>query len=123
MQLRADAPCWGFRATLALVLVCAAVVPAAAQPHRGVTATPAVAGKADKAEKGDKADKADKADKEKKGEKVKNFNFDALDLNGRNRTPQLLYFLERANEELERATLEKRSFIPSMVRSVDEEAL
>lgn len=117
MQLRADAPGWGLRATLALVLVCAAVVPAAAQPHRGVTATPAVAGKAEKPEKGDKADK------DKKGEKVKNFNFDALDLNGRNRTPQLLYFLERANEELERATLEKRSFIPSMVRSVDEEAL
>jgi hypothetical protein len=39
------------------------------------------------------------------------------------RTPQLLYFLERANEELERASLEKRSFIPHMVRSVEEEKL
>jgi hypothetical protein len=39
------------------------------------------------------------------------------------RTPQLLYFLERANEELERASLEKRSFIPHMVRTVEEEAL
>jgi hypothetical protein len=39
------------------------------------------------------------------------------------RTPQLLYFLERANEELERASLEKRSFIPAMVRSVEEEQL
>ena len=117
MQLRADAPGWGLRATLALALMCAAVVPAAAQPHRGVTAAPAVAGK---------PEKGDKAGKDKKGEKsakVKNFNFDALDLNGRNRTPQLLYFLERANEELERATLEKRSFIPAMIRSVDEEAL
>ena len=32
-------------------------------------------------------------------------------------------FLERANEELERASLEKRSFIPHMVRSVEEEKL
>ncbi len=55
--------------------------------------------------------------------KEKTFDFNALDLNGRMRTPQLLYFLERANEELERASLEKRSFIPHMVRSVEEEAL
>ena len=34
-----------------------------------------------------------------------------------------LYFLERANEELERASLEKRSFIPHMVRSLEEEQL
>jgi hypothetical protein len=46
-----------------------------------------------------------------------------IDLNGRMRTPQLLYFLERANEELERATLEKRSFIPDMVRTMEEHAL
>ena len=58
-----------------------------------------------------------------KKEKVKNFDFNALDLNGRMRTPQLLYFLERANEELERASLEKRSFIPHMVRTVEEENL
>ena len=108
MQLRATAPGWGLRATLALVLVCGAVLPAAAQPRKGPASEKAT-------EKPDK-----KKDKESK---VKNFNFDALDLNGRNRTPQLLYFLERANEELERSTLEKRSFIPAMVRSVDEEAL
>jgi hypothetical protein len=59
----------------------------------------------------------------KKEGKTKNFDFNALDLNGRNRTPQLLYFLERANEELERASLEKRSFIPQMTKSVDEEQL
>jgi hypothetical protein len=59
----------------------------------------------------------------KKDAKTKNFDFNALDLNGRTRTPQLLYFLERANEELERASLEKRSFIPHMVKSVDEEQL
>jgi hypothetical protein len=55
--------------------------------------------------------------------KEQTFNFEGLGLNGRNRSPQLLYFLERANEELERASLEKRSFIPHMVKSLEEEAL
>jgi hypothetical protein len=59
----------------------------------------------------------------KKAGKEQNFNFDNLNLNGKSRSPQLLYFLERANEELERASLEKRSFIPHMVRTVEEEAL
>jgi hypothetical protein len=70
----------------------------------------------------EKVEKADAKTAAKKP-KEKTFDFNALDLNGRMRTPQLLYFLERANEELERASLEKRSFIPHMVRSVDEEAL
>lgn len=109
MQVRLRAPSWGWLTTCALVLMCATV---SAQPK-----------KSDKAP--DKAsDKAAPVAKESKGkEKVKNFDFNALDLNGRMRTPQLLYFLERANEELERASLEKRSFIPHMVRSVEEEKL
>ncbi len=60
---------------------------------------------------------------EKASGKPKVFDFTGLDLAGRLHTPQLLYFLERANEELERAFLERRSFIPHMVRSLDEEAL
>lgn len=116
MQVRPSAPSWGLRATLAMALVCAAVLPAAAQPKKGKDTGPsAVPAVADKSDKGEKASA--------KKPKEKNFDFNALDLNGKNRTPQLLYFLERANEELERATLEKRSFIPRMVRSVDEEAL
>lgn len=55
--------------------------------------------------------------------KQKVFDFRGLDLAGRLRTPQLLYFLDRANEELERASLERRSFIPEMVRTMEEEAL
>ena len=111
MKLRLVAPVRGL-ATAILGLMCAVSLPAYAQPK----------GKADKADKGAplKAEVAKPADKKPK---EKNFDFDNLKLNGQLRTPQLLYFLERANEELERASLEKRSFIPHLVRSVEEEAL
>ena len=110
MRLRLVAPARGF-ATAILGLMCAFSLPASAQPK----------GKADKADKG-AVTKAEAKPADKKP-KEKNFDFDNLKLNGQLRTPQLLYFLERANEELERASLEKRSFIPHIVRSVEEEAL
>ncbi len=114
MILRFGAPRCGL---LAAFVMCATALPAFAQPR----------GKADK--NGPSATAAPKADApaakvtEKKTAKEKTFDFNGVNLNGQMRTPQLLYFLERANEELERASLEKRSFIPHMVRSVDEEAL
>lgn len=99
------------RGLLAAICVCAFVAPAAAQPKKKTppAAAPAAA--------------PDEPKKPAKKQEPKTFDFNALDLNGRMRTPQLLYFLERANEELERASLEKRSFIPHMVRSVEEEQL
>lgn len=51
------------------------------------------------------------------------FDFTGLALAGSMRMPQLLYFLDRAEEELERASLERRSFVPSLVKSIEEEAL
>jgi hypothetical protein len=113
MPLRDTAP---MRGLLAAIIMCALVAPATAQPRKGDKA-PAPEPKPAAVEKGDPKKK------DAKDPKVKNFDFNALDLNGRMRTPQLLYFLERANEELERASLEKRSFIPHMVRSVEEEQL
>ena len=116
--MRVRAHRWG-RLPAFVLAMCVLAAPAFAQPK----------GKADKggsAAKGDKPDKTGgdaKETKTGKDGKVKNFDFNALDLNGRMPTPQLLYFLERANEELERASLEKRSFIPHLVRSLEEEAL
>jgi hypothetical protein len=110
-HLRPWAPAWGLPSTIVLALVCALVVPAGAQP------------KGRKAEKDPPAEKKPEAKTKKVAPREQNLDLTGIDLNGRMRTPQLLYFLERANEELERATLEKRSFIPDMVRSLDEEAL
>jgi hypothetical protein len=113
MPLRAITLRWGCVATIIAALSASAFAqPKAGRADKNGTSAPTP---------DDKADKKTTAKDSKN--KVKDFNFNGLDLNGRNRTPQLLYFLERANEELERASLEKRSFIPTMVKSVDEEQL
>lgn len=122
MRLRPTAPCRGRYAAIALALVCSGVAPAAAQPRgtsgRDGAKTPPAAGEASR----EPAAAAPRARDGGRGA-VKSFDFTGLDLSGRMRTPQLLYFLERANEELERASLERRSFIPHLVRTVEEEAL
>ncbi len=107
MRLRVVPPGWGFVSTFVITLVCAGVV--SAQPKKPTEPAAPLA--------------PPRAGETKKPTKEQNFNFDNLNLNGRSRSPQLLYFLERANEELERASLEKRSFIPHMLRTVEEEAL
>lgn len=118
MSLRLAAPGRGL-ATAILALMCAFSLPAAAQPKGK-----AAAAKADASTRGERDKPAAGAPgTSDKKPKEKTFDFNNLQLNGQLRTPQLLYFLERANEELERASLEKRSFIPHMVRSLEEEAL
>ncbi|MGE0399720.1 MAG: hypothetical protein AB7T06_23600 [Kofleriaceae bacterium] len=125
-RLRLRAPAWGRLPAIAVVIVCALVVPSSAQPKnkghdKGDKATSSAP--ADKSADAKTDAKAPADAKPSKNAKPKTYDFTALDLNGRMRSPQLLYFLERANEELERASLEKRSFIPHMVRSLEEEQL
>lgn len=136
MKLWSGAPCRGYfppcasRFALLLVGLCTTATlisagsgQALAQPRRP-KAEPAKEAKLPKdAARPDKGKDADKAAKDDKSGKPKVFDFTGIDLAGRLHTPQLLYFLERANEELERAFLERRSFIPHMVRSLEEEAL
>lgn len=51
------------------------------------------------------------------GEKVKVFRFSGLDVAGRLKSPQLLYFLNRLRAEFDRPRLPHRSFIPELQRS------
>lgn len=75
--------------------------------------------------KGKKKTPATAVNKVKRKTSGKNqvFDFTGLSLGASMRTPQLLYFLDRASEELQRASLQRRSFVPEMVRSISEEGL
>ncbi len=52
------------------------------------------------------------------GESVKVVKFTGLDVSGRLKSPQLLYFLSRVRAEFERPRLPHRSFRPELERSV-----
>lgn len=129
MRMRPGTPAWGRVSALAVAVVCALVAPAVSQPKgKGGGGSdkdrpPPTSTAAPTKLAGEPATTDATTDKDGKKKGPKTYDFNALDLNGRMRSPQLLYFLERANEELERASLEKRSFIPHMVRSLEEEAL
>jgi hypothetical protein len=52
--------------------------------------------------------------------KEKTYNFGGLDIDGKLKTPQLLYFLNRMKSEFDTTTPDKRSFIPELKRSTEE---
>ena len=54
------------------------------------------------------------------GKKSKNYSFTGLDIDGKLKTPQLLYFLNRMKSEFDTTTPTKRSFMPELKRSTDE---
>ncbi len=56
------------------------------------------------------------------GEKVKVYRFSGLDISGRLKSPQLLYFLNRMRAEFDRPRLPHRSFIPELVGSTKSKA-
>lgn len=51
------------------------------------------------------------------GEKVRVIEFSGFDVNGRLKSPQLLYFLNRVRAEFDRPRLPHRSFVPEMERT------
>ncbi len=57
------------------------------------------------------------------GQQVKVFRFSGLDISGRLKSPQLLYFLNRLRAEFDRPRLPHRSFMPELQRSADSKAL
>jgi hypothetical protein len=54
------------------------------------------------------------------GKKSKNYSFTGLDIDGKLKTPQLLYFLNRMKSEFDTTTPSKRSFIPELKQSTDD---
>jgi hypothetical protein len=52
--------------------------------------------------------------------KSKTYSFTGLDIDGKLKTPQLLYFLNRMKSEFDTTTPERRSFLPELKRSTDE---
>ena len=55
--------------------------------------------------------------------KVKVFRFSGLDISGRLKSPQLLYFLNRLRAEFDRPKLPHRSFMPELERTTKTKAL
>jgi hypothetical protein len=54
------------------------------------------------------------------GAKAKLYNFNALDIDGKLKAPQLLYFLNRIKGEFDESTLDRRSFMPELDRTRDD---
>ncbi len=52
--------------------------------------------------------------------KSKTYTFTGLDIDGKLKTPQLLYFLNRMKAEFDTTAPDKRSFLPELKRSTDE---
>lgn len=92
---------------VAIVLVSSVVTPATAQKKKAP-------GKADANDGG-----PTQVDP-KTGQKSKQYTFGGLDIDGKLKTPQLLYFLNRMKSEFDTTTPDKRSFIPELKRSTDE---
>ena len=62
----------------------------------------------------------DKVQTDASGKKSKTYSFTGLDIDGKLKTPQLLYFLNRMKSEFDTSAPDKRSFIPELKRSTDE---
>lgn len=87
----------------------------AAQDPAGRTESAAPAGEA--AASDESAENADAREVNEGDSKVKVFRFSGLDISGRLKSPQLLYFLNRLRAEFDRPKLPHRSFMPELERS------
>jgi hypothetical protein len=136
--------------TLALVLALGAGLstPALARPGRGaraathqpqVTEVAERSPKVDKpapAKSGDASDKSAATRTDAAGDttattttanggkvKTKTYTFGAMDVEGKLKTPQLLYFLNRVKLELDMSAPDKRSFMKELSKSADDKNL
>ena len=75
---------------------------------------------------GDSSDDAKPAADAKAGGKnvkTKTYTFGAMDVEGKLKTPQLLYFLNRVKLELDMSAPDKRSFMKELGQSADDKSL
>ena len=75
---------------------------------------------------GDSSDDAKPAAEAKSGGKnvkTKTYTFGAMDVEGKLKTPQLLYFLNRVKLELDMSAPDKRSFMKELGQSADDKSL
>ena len=75
---------------------------------------------------GDSSDEAKPAADAKTGGKnvkTKTYTFGAMDVEGKLKTPQLLYFLNRVKLELDMSAPDKRSFMKELGQSADDKSL
>jgi hypothetical protein len=102
--------------TVVAVLAVFSVTPATAQhAAKGGATTTKKAGGKDAANDGGPTQVDPKT-----GQKSKQYTFGGLDIDGKLKTPQLLYFLNRMKSEFDTTAPDKRSFIPELKRSTDE---
>jgi hypothetical protein len=100
---------------VSVLLLSSTVTPATAQHAKGVPNT-----KAKAPTKAGENDGGPTQVDPKTGQKSKQYTFGGLDIDGKLKTPQLLYFLNRMKSEFDTTAPDKRSFIPELKRSTDE---
>jgi hypothetical protein len=122
---------------LSLVALLALAPSAAAAKSRGARPAPAPAAVAERSAKVDKpaptrADKTDQTDSggaaptkttDGKTIKTKTYTFGAMDVEGKLKTPQLLYFLNRVKLELDMSAPDKRSFMKELAKTSEDKSL
>ena len=105
----------------------AAHKPAPAQAQERSVAPPApVADSEGSNQGGDSSEDAKPATEAKgggKNVKTKTYTFGAMDVEGKLKTPQLLYFLNRVKLELDMSAPDKRSFMKELGQSADDKSL
>jgi hypothetical protein len=121
--------------TVALLVLAPADARAKSAQRTARAAAPVTAERTVKPDKTDKADAADKSDgagettqgsgKSADGKtiKTKSYTFGAMDVEGKLKTPQLLYFLNRVKLELDMSAPDKRSFMKELARSSEDKSL
>ena len=110
------------------LLVCLSLTPFAAfaaEKGRGKSSTKSEKSSGSAAAKADDSEPAPAETKSASGGRVKPrvYTFGGLDVEGKLKTPSLLFFRARVKQELDTSTPEKRSFLKELEKSADDKGL